>query len=138
MYLCCIFRSTTCWAIVVSTCRTIINSLCIELIQTAVPNECSNEKKHVHHDKSLMIQFKNNPSFYKSECLKWIFNNKKINYKFYKLWQIKKLVQCKCFFTTPKRCVFFLKTAMHRHMQLVKKWVVPVMLLPYKISLPPR
>lgn len=44
----------------VSTCRTIINSLCIELIQTAVPNECSNEKKHVHHDKSLMIQFENN------------------------------------------------------------------------------
>lgn len=81
------------------------------LIQTAVPNtcKCSNEKKHVHHDKSLMIQFENNPSFYKSECLKWIFNNKKINYKFYKLWQIKKLVQCKCFFTTPKRCSFLKK-----------------------------
>lgn len=138
MYLCCIFRSTTYWAIVVSTCRTIINSLCIELIQTAVPNECSNEKKHVHHDKSLMIQFENNPSFYKSECHKWIFNNKKINYKFYKLWQIKNWFNVNAFLPHQKGAFFFLKTAMHRHMHLVKKWVVPVMLLPYKISLPPR
>lgn len=136
MYLCCIFRSTTCWAIVVSTCRTIINSLCIELIQTAVPNECSNEKKHVHHDKSLMIQFENNPSFYKSECLKWIFNKKKtINFTSYG--KSKNWFNVNAFLPHQKGA-FFLKTAMHRHMHLVKKWVVPVMLLPYKISLPPR